>query len=243
MKYFGGLLEMARSRARNFIVNEKTARIYGTAGVIFILLSVILVGISVYNFNYAQRAISEGESISAVCTKKWSESKRTRHKVNGVVTKSTVNTSYYADATYIYGGQTYYCHRLSSNAATQVGDYIRVYVLPENPGKYVQPEQKSDWFPMIIAFGFTALIGISMLSTSISSIRRFRKYGDNSIPQITGSYHNGINNTYQNYNNQYSTNTYQGYDNQYNPNNTYQNYDNQYNPNNSYQGYDNHNQW
>ena len=51
MKYFGGLLEMARSRARNFIVNEKTARIYGTAGVIFILLSVILVGISVYNFS------------------------------------------------------------------------------------------------------------------------------------------------------------------------------------------------
>ena len=110
---------MARRRNyRNFIVNEKTAKVYGVAGAVFIFISVILVGISVYNFNYAQRAVSEGDSVNAVCTKKWSESKRTRHKVNGVVTKSTVNTSYYADATYIYGGQTYYCHRLSSDAAT-----------------------------------------------------------------------------------------------------------------------------
>lgn len=234
---------MARRNARNFITNEKTARIYGIVGVIFILISVILVGISVYNFSYAQRAVSEGESISAVCTKKWSETRTSAVKKSGGIKKKTKHIYYYADATYLYKGQYYDCKRLSVDSNTKIGDYIRVYVLPENPGKYVQPEQKGQWFPMILAFGITSIIGISMLSTSISSIRRFREYGY--IENNTYQNNNGMN-TYQNYNtgmeNQYNFgNTYQNYDNQYN--NTYQGYNGGYNSNNSYQGYDNHNQW
>lgn len=230
---------MARRRTRKLILSERAARIYGIVGVIFILISGILAGIAVYNFSYAQRVISEGESISAVCTKTWSETKTTTTKKSGKTKKKTKHTYYYADATYLYKDQYYDCHRLSADSNTKVGDYIRVYVLPENPGKYVQPEQKSDWFPMIIAFGFTALMGISMVSTAISNLRRFRKYGyiDNTTYQTDNSmntcrnYHNSMGNQYD------FGNTYQNYDNQYN--NNYQGY----NPNNSYQGYDNHNQW
>lgn len=189
------------AKSKNVILNEKTAKIYAIVGLAFIVISLILLGTSINNFNYAQRVIAEGDAVNATCTRKWSETKKKSHKVIDY---------YYADATYTYGGNIYSCNRLSVDPYTQVGDDIRVYVLPENPAKYVQPKQKSNWFPMIIAFGATTVVGISMLYTAISSIRHIRKYGNTSLEMISDN-NGSINNTHQNYRNQY--NPYDTYNN------------------------------
>ena len=214
------------------IPNKRAAMVCGVIGAMILLFSAILIFIAVDRYNYAKRAVSEGESIYATCTQKWSETKTRTHKSKHGSRKRTTTTYYYANAEYMYNGQKYYCNKLSVNSSTQVGTKINIYVLPENPARYVEPGDQNISLSGIIFFASMIVVGMSLVFSAISANRRFNRYG--SVQNLNSTYHNnGMNNTYQGYND--SNNTYQGYN---NPNNTYQGYNN---PNNTYQGHNN--QW
>jgi len=210
------------------ISSKRAATVCGIIGAVILLFSAILIFIAVDRYNYAKRAVSEGESIYATCTQKWSETKTRTHKSKSGSKKRTTTTYYYANAEYTYNGQKYYCNKLSVSSSTQVGTKINIYVLPENPARYVEPGDQNISLSGIIFFASMIVVGMSLVFSAISANRRFNRYG--SVQNLNSTYHNnGMNNTYQGYNN--PNNTYQGYN---NPNNTYQGYNN---PNNTYQGY------
>ena len=235
---FGGLFKMARRRhlSGNLIMNRNVAKSYMVIGIVLLFFSLAFAWWGFDNYNYAQRAVSEGDSVYATCTNKWSETKTTTHKSKYGSRKKTQHTYYYADAVYTYQGQKYNCTKISVDSSTKVGDNILVYVMPENPSRYVVPGQQYSSFGTIILFIVLAVMGISTISVAVRSLIYINQNGGK-LP-VSESYDGTINVTYPSYsNNQYNpNNTYQGYDNQYNQNNTY---GGQYNPNNTYQGYDN----
>ena len=224
--HFGGLLKMARRR--RVVMNGSTAKGSIIAGIVFILIAIIMAGSMAYEISYAQKAMSEGVSVSAVCTKRWSETKTTSHKSKTHTTTTTKHTYYYANADYTYNGQKYNCSKLSVDSGTRVGDIITLYILPENPGKYIQPGKTT----FSISLSIMCLVFFSMGASAVSRGVAYRKRVQR------GGYTVGIsqpaNNIYQSNNG--GMTAYNGLANQYSPNNTYQGY-NDYNPNSTYQGY------
>ena len=233
------------ARRRRVVMNGSTAKGSIIAGIVFILIAIIMAGSMAYEISYAQKTMSEGVSVSAVCTKRWSETKTTRHKSKGHTTKTTKHTYYYANADYTYNGQEYNCHKLSVDSGTQVGDTIRLYILPENPAKYIQPGKATFSIPLAVICVVFFSMGVSAVSRGVAYRKRVQRgYGADILQPANNIYqsNNGGMTAYNEFSNQYSpNNTYQGY-NDCNSNNSYQGY-NGYNPNSTYQGYDNHNQW
>ena len=200
----------------------------GILGAVILLFSSICIFISVERYNYAKRAVSEGDSVYATCTQKWSETKTVTRKHKHSLRTKTKTTYYYANAMYIYNDQKYYCNKLSVDSSMQVGDQIHIYVLPENPARYVEPGDRTVSLFSVILYAAMIIFGVTLVFSAISQSRRLKKY--RSAQNLNSTYqNNGMNNTYQGYNN--PNNTYQDYN---APNNTYQGYNNS---NNTYQGY------
>lgn len=223
---------MARRRgglSSGRISSKREAMVCGIIGVIVLLISAVLIFFAVDRYNYAKRAVSEGESIYATCTNKWSETKTKTHKSKHGSRTKTTTTYYYADAVYNYNGVTYHCSKLSVDSSMQVGKQIQIYVLPENPARYVEPKEQSVSLTGVIFYAVMVLMGSTLLFSAISANRRLNKYGSLTAPVQP------LNNTYQGYNN--PNNTYQGYN---DPNNIYQGYND---PNNTYNGYNSNNRW
>jgi len=198
----------------------------GVMGVVMIVISIFIYSGAISEYVYAKNVRENGEAVYASCTYKWSETKTTRTRTGSKYnkkTKTTKHTYYYADASYNYNDQMYTCHKLSVTSATQVGDAIKIYVLPEHPEKYIQDGKETSTLVKLLTFSYLPIIGIVCLAMPISNLRKKRRYGitSNTVNQ-------NVNNSY-NYNNNFN-----------NPNNAYRGYDN-YNPNNIYQGYDSNN--
>ncbi len=224
---------MARNFSRRNVMTKGTAVVYLIMGVVVILFSVMGIGLSVYNYSYAQRAMSEGDEVYATYTEKWSETKTKTSKSKHGTRKKTKTTYYYANATYTYNGQKYDCHKLSVNSSTKVGDTVRLYVLPENPAKYIRPGQDMGWLIVVIACGMFIIMGGSFVMIGIKNRHApsRREYISQNTP-LADTYN--PNTTYQGYNGNFNT---------YNPNNTYQDYNNNFDTYNSYQENNNNNRW
>ena len=215
---------MARRRnGSEIVMNAQTSRLGSIMGIIIILISLTIWGVSVYNFNYAKKAVTEGVSISATCTKTWSETKTRTHKSKYGSSRKTKTTSYYANASYMYGGQNYHCNKLSVSSSTKVGSSIGIYILPENPAKYVQSADMGSLLITSLICGVMTLMGTSGVTAAL----RYRKNSANRQNYLSSNIQpvNPVPQTM--------------YNNSYNPNNTYRGYDGRYNPNNTYQGYNN----
>ena len=221
---------MARNFSRRNVMTKGTAVVYLIMGVVVILFSVMGIGLSVYNYSYAQRAMSEGDEVYATYTEKWSETKTKTSKSKHGTRKTTKRTYYYANATYTYNGQTYNCHKLSVNFSTKVGDTVKLYVLPENPAKYIKPGQNMGWLIVVAACGMFILMGSSFVVIGVKNRHApsRRDFLSRNV-QLANTTYQGYNDNFDTYNN----NSYQGYN---------SNFDT-YNSNNSYQGNNNNNRW